>query len=635
MPTSYLQDAAAEAVIIPDPIVRGEVWLTIIELLDNLDCLRTDCIITKENMKLIKRLKLEIIFEDLISGRPPHQNIIGLEYAINLEDLEIHRTEVSDLTPISELTKLTRLWLASNKITDISALSELVNLQDIHLADNTVSDLTPLSNLRKLTELRLSNNQITDISPLSDSTTLNLLSLSHNQITDISPLSDSTNIDFLFLNHNQITDISPLSDLTNLELLSLNDNQINDVSPLVTLTNLNTLDIYGNPIKDIQPLFTLLEKNPNIKIYLEGQDILFDENTQYVPPVDDDTQLPPERLPPPIPITMLPSQSVVFSEFMFESEGDLHSKPQWIEVHNTTENSINLKGYTLHFKRLVPKKIDVSVQIQTDFIIPQQQSRLIATTQTDIPRRSDHTTLQPEKVYGLFKYHSSELDQNDGGNRNRLMNTRGFYIDLRNPDASVIDAFGTIESDSKTLLWELPDATVGRRRTSMIRIFDNGIPKSGLSQTGWIKASDTKHIAEGYYYGNAQDIGTPTYRKGKPLPVTLSHFTAHHTQTGVVLKWTTESEIDNAGFYIYRSKTKNGKYSLVNPTIIQGAGTTAKRSEYVYVDTTAKPTTVYYYQIEDVSFAGNRQRFTAIKLRGLISARHKIATQWGKLKEER
>ena len=49
-----------------------------------------------------------------------------------------------------------------------------------------------------------------------------------------------------------------------------------------------------------------------------------------------------------------------------------------------------------------------------------------------------------------------------------------------------------------------------------------------------------------------------------PLPVTLSHFRAERTEEGVVLKWTTESEVDNAGFYIYRSETKDGDFKVVN-----------------------------------------------------------------------
>ena len=118
----------------------------------------------------------------------------------------------------------------------------------------------------------------------------------------------------------------------------------------------------------------------------------------------------------------------------------------------------------------------------------------------------------------------------------------------------------------------------------------------------------------------------------EPLPVTLSHFRAEHTDAGVVLKWTTESEVDNAGFYIYRSETKDGAFKVVNPTMIQGAGTTGERNEYTWTDTTAKPNVVYYYQIEDVSHAGDRKKLATVRLKGLVSASGKLATRWADLK---
>lgn len=120
----------------------------------------------------------------------------------------------------------------------------------------------------------------------------------------------------------------------------------------------------------------------------------------------------------------------------------------------------------------------------------------------------------------------------------------------------------------------------------------------------------------------------------KLLPVTLSHFRAEHTNTGVVIKWTTESEVDNAGFYIHRSETKDGEFAVVNPTIIQGAGTTGERNEYTWTDTTTKPNTVYYYRIEDVSHAGEREQLATVRLRGLISPRSKLTTQWANWKKE-
>ena len=54
------------------------------------------------------------------------------------------------------------------------------------------------------------------------------------------------------------------------------------------------------------------------------------------------------------------------------------------------------------------------------------------------------------------------------------------------------------------------------------------------------------------------DIKIYLKESGDPLPVSLSHFRAELTDAGVIIKWTTESELDNAGFNILRSETKNG-----------------------------------------------------------------------------
>ena len=121
---------------------------------------------------------------------------------------------------------------------------------------------------------------------------------------------------------------------------------------------------------------------------------------------------------------------------------------------------------------------------------------------------------------------------------------------------------------------------------------------------------------------------------GEPLPVTLSHFRAELTDAGVLLKWITESEVDNAGFYIYRSETKNGQFKVLNPAIIQGAGTTSERNEYTWTDTTAKPNVAYYYRIEDISHAGVREQLATVRMRGLVSASGKLTTRWADLKTE-
>ncbi|MCG9126250.1 hypothetical protein JT359_01495, partial [Candidatus Poribacteria bacterium] len=196
-------------------------------------------------------------------------------------------------------------------------------------------------------------------------------------------------------------------------------------------------------------------------------------------------------------------------------------------------------------------------------------------------------------------------------------------------------------------------------RTSLIRLRDEGVPRVAVpsrdedgnatdSQGGvvpmgqatrpaeyaWVHAVDTAFAnAQDTWYGSKDDYGTPGHTAGTPLPVSLSHFRPTFENGQVVIRWNTESELNNAGFNILRSDTLNGEYKQVNSEMIQGNGTTGERSTYKWVDASAKPSVVYYYQIEDVSFAGERQTLQTTKLKGLISAIGKAATTWGDIKE--
>ena len=105
-------------------------------------------------------------------------------------------------------------------------------------------------------------------------------------------------------------------------------------------------------------------------------------------------------------------------------------------------------------------------------------------------------------------------------------------------------------------------------------------------------------------------------------------------ETGqVVITWSTQSELNNAGFFIKRSQQKDGEFKVINATMIAGAGTTSEKQFYTYTDTTAQPNVVYYYQIEDVSLDGNRQTLTrGIRLKGHVSVAGKATITWGELK---
>ena len=321
--------------------------------------------------------------------------------------------------------------------------------------------------------------------------------------------------------------------------------------------------------------------------------------------------------------------AVVFSEIMFASEVRNGSLPQWIEVYNNTNTNINLRGWKLDWKRLQPSLLEVTTAFKEDFIIPPQHSRLLVTA---LGRHSMGGDLSDDAVYPLHVLHADELGQNDIANRNRLITRGGFSLKLINSEDVLVDHIGTLIDDRQT--WQLPECLINGVRSSLIRRFDAGVPRSGLEHGGWSRAVDMKRLPYGLYYGHPYDRGTPGYRRGRPLPVALSQFSARFDKDEVVISWTTESELNNAGFNILRSTSRTENFRPINPKLIQGAGTTGERNTYQFIDKTAKPDVTYYYQIEDVSFSGAKQVVANARVRGVFSVKNRVTTQWGRLKAQ-
>ena len=228
-------------------------------------------------------------------------------------------------------------------------------------------------------------------------------------------------------------------------------------------------------------------------------------------------------------------------------------------------------------------------------------------------------------VYQLHRLHAEELAQNDIENRNHLITRDGFSLKLINPEDVLVDHIGTLEDDKQT--WQLPECLVDGVRTSLIRRFDEGVPRSGTERRGWRRAFDAKFLVAGIYYGHQHDLGTPAYRRGKPLPVELSQFSARFVKDEVVINWTTESELNNAGFNVLRSTSRTKNFRPINTKLIKGAGTTGERNTYQFIDKTAKPNVTYYYRIEDIDFSGTREVLTTYQLRGIIAPNGKFITK--------
>ncbi len=259
------------------------------------------------------------------------------------------------------------------------------------------------------------------------------------------------------------------------------------------------------------------------------------------------------------PLLTQPDQSthqVVLSEFMYETGGVEAELPQWIEVYNNSNTEVNLRGWKLHWnwkrvrsspKRVRSSPLETTVTFDADFRIPPQHAGLIVTA---LGRRSGGGNLSNDAVYQLAPL---LVDAGREGIRiNIIVNdiirsfaSASFSLKLLNSEDILIDQIGTLSDDEQT--WELPESLINGVRSSLIRRFDESVPRSGMERLGWIRAVDVKRLVAGIYYGNPFDLGTPGYRRGKPLPVELSQFSAKLVKGEVVINWTTESELDNAG----------------------------------------------------------------------------------------
>jgi hypothetical protein len=98
------------------------------------------------------------------------------------------------------------------------------------------------------------------------------------------------------------------------------------------------------------------------------------------------------------------------------------------------------------------------------------------------------------------------------------------------------------------------------------------------------------------------------------LPVNLSFFTAIPIDSGIELKWRTESEVDNLGWDIYRGEKQDGEFIQISDKLIPGAGNSAMPNSYRFIDGTALKDRQYYYYLEDVDVAGMRHKSPIIPI---------------------
>ena len=330
-----------------------------------------------------------------------------------------------------------------------------------------------------------------------------------------------------------------------------------------------------------------------------------------------------------------PKGSVTFSEIMFDAaDGTL---PQWIELYNRSKTEVlNLNRWKLEIQNvdsedLIGRPI-VTLTLGEKLLQPNQTLLIVAGE----ARASSRSHLPADRIYNLFELHQKNLRVKTP--RDTFLSTEGLYLKLMDRDGKLVDEVGNTDGDRRSddaPAWALPLSDVEGARSSLIRRYDNGVALDGKKRASWVLAANIRAIEGELYYGHRNDRGTPGWRAGGALPVELSRFAVARNDAGaVVLTWATESEVDNAGFNLRRSERRDGRFTLINAALIAGAGTTGERQTYTFTDTSAKPGVEYYYQLEEVSFAGKPRMLSMRLLRGPVSAANRQLRTFGEVKRQ-
>ncbi len=86
--------------------------------------------------------------------------------------------------------------------------------------------------------------------------------------------------------------------------------------------------------------------------------------------------------------------------------------------------------------------------------------------------------------------------------------------------------------------------------------------------------------------------------------VEMTSFTAEADFDSIRLDWETASEVDHAGFHVWRYLSENDDYVRITDDMIESKGGATWGAAYSYEDIDVEPGKTYFYQLEDIDYSG-------------------------------
>jgi hypothetical protein len=110
--------------------------------------------------------------------------------------------------------------------------------------------------------------------------------------------------------------------------------------------------------------------------------------------------------------------------------------------------------------------------------------------------------------------------------------------------------------------------------------------------------------ATGFFDSLKANVSISTTTTAPATVIELSSFTATPKASKVIIQWTTETEVDSAGFNMYRSESENGEYTQVNTSLIPAQGSSTQGASYEFIDKDVQNRKAYFYKLEDIDLNG-------------------------------
>lgn len=274
---------------------------------------------------------------------------------------------------------------------------------------------------------------------------------------------------------------------------------------------------------------------------------------------------------------------IIINEVMQDPDAVGDSQGEWFELYNTTSSGIDINGWVIRDDAANIHTIDNG----TPLVVPAKGYLVLG-------NNADSTTNGGYHCH--YQYSSFTLSNSDD---EIVLEEGGLEIARINYDGGPI--------------W--PDPT----GASMGWL---GPPGSYNDGSRWV----IEGVAS---YGDG-DWGTPGYRNtDSSLPVNLSFFTGSFSSGTIVLRWRTEVEVNNLGFYVLRTLIEDGEYQPVSG-LIPGHGSSPEPHDYVWSDGDITTDRTYYYKLRQVDLEGQEVFYGPISVFAGFTGVDQ--TTWGKIK---